>query len=251
MSAQTGFVSPGLGAQTQLGRNAPQMQMMSQRVGCGQGRGACLLSLKMDGRVPASQKKMLLNPPTALTRGGVLKICTEGAVQARQGQQVVLAAGASASGEAASGEADVSKADTDRRGHGQGFRNGFIGALTDTEFDRAIFALAIPALGSLIIEPVVRTLEAVMVGRLGAAPLGALSIGGSVVSVSFPLFNFFSYATTPLVARALAREDQKEASRLVAQGIWLSTIVGCSLGIDPTLTLDCVLPRARFSRNPA
>ena len=105
--------------------------------------------------------------------------------------------------------------DAGRRGHGKGFRNGFMGALTDTKFDKDIFALAIPALGSLIIEPVVRTLEAVMVGRLGAAPLGALSIGGSVVSVSFPLFNFFSYATTPMVARALARNDPDEASRLV------------------------------------
>ena len=27
-------------------------------------------------------------------------------------------------------------------------------------------------------------------------------IGGSVVSVSFPLFNFFSYATTPMVRQA-------------------------------------------------
>jgi Na+-driven multidrug efflux pump len=62
-----------------------------------------------------------------------------------------------------------------------------------------------------------RTLEAIMVGRLGAARLGALSIGGSVVSVAFPVFNFFSYATTPMVARALAKEDTKEASRLVSQ----------------------------------
>ena len=44
----------------------------------------------------------------------------------------------------------------------------FVGALFDTSFDRAIFALAIPALGSLIVEPLVRTAEAVMVGRLGA-----------------------------------------------------------------------------------
>ena len=43
-----------------------------------------------------------------------------------------------------------------------------MGALFDTSFDRAIFALAIPALGSLIVEPLVRTAEAVMVGRLGA-----------------------------------------------------------------------------------
>ena len=56
-----------------------------------------------------------------------------------------------------------------------------------------------------------------MVGQLGAARLGALSIGGSIVSVSFPVFNFFSYATTPMVARALAKQDPKEASRLVAQ----------------------------------
>ncbi|EKX33576.1 hypothetical protein GUITHDRAFT_120215 [Guillardia theta CCMP2712] len=129
-----------------------------------------------------------------------------------------------------SGKARLYGATETRRGHGGGFVNGLLGAVADREFDAAIFALAIPALGSLIIEPVVRTLEAVMVGRLGAAPLGALSIGGSVVSVSFPLFNFFSYATTPMVARALARDDPNEASRLVAQGIWLSTAVGCVLG---------------------
>lgn len=131
--------------------------------------------------------------------------------------------------------------DENRRSHGKGIRNGFMAALTDTKFDKAIFSLAIPALGSLIIEPVVRTVEAVMVGRLGAAPLGALSIGGSVVSVSFPLFNFFSYATTPMVARALARDDPNEASRLVAQGIWLSTIVGCSLGFFLFFGADKIL----------
>lgn len=87
--------------------------------------------------------------------------------------------------------------DENRRSHGKGIRNGFMAALTDTKFDKAIFSLAIPALGSLIIEPVVRTVEAVMVGRLGAAPLGALSIGGSVVSVSFPLFNFFFLCYDP------------------------------------------------------
>ncbi len=133
-----------------------------------------------------------------------------------------------------------------------------------------------------------RTLEAIMVGRLGAARLGALSIGGSVVSVSFPLFNFFSYATTPMVARALATNDTKEASRsvspsffltrsdpqkresqrflwclrqarekcvayfdfadcgrysyrLVAQGIWLSTVVGCSLMAVMLIFCDGIL----------
>lgn len=80
-----------------------------------------------------------------------------------------------------------------------------------------------------------------MVGRLGAARLGALSIGGSVVSVSFPLFNFFSYATTPMVARALAKSDTKEASRLVSQGIWLSTVVGLTLMAALLLFCDNIL----------
>ena len=41
-----------------------------------------------------------------------------------------------------------------RRGHGGGIWNGLVGAWEDRDFDKAIFALAIPALGSLIIEPV-------------------------------------------------------------------------------------------------
>lgn len=161
----------------------------------------------------------------------------------RGGELSRLAQAPGAGGESVEGAESEGADDDDagRRGHGKGFRNGFMGALTDTKFDKDIFALAIPALGSLIIEPVVRTLEAVMVGRLGAAPLGALSIGGSVVSVSFPLFNFFSYATTPMVARALARNDPDEASRLVAQGIWLSTMVGTALGFFMFFCADGIL----------
>ncbi|MFO7156839.1 MAG: MATE family efflux transporter [Pseudomonadota bacterium] len=92
--------------------------------------------------------------------------------------------------------------------------------------DRAILGLAVPALGSLAIDPLVSLVDSVFVGRLGPAPLGALAIDGAIFSLAFVGFNFLAYGTTPRVGRALGRGDREEAGRIVVQAMGLAALAG-------------------------
>jgi len=92
--------------------------------------------------------------------------------------------------------------------------------------DRAILGLAIPALGSLAIDPLVSLVDSIFVGRLGPAPLGALAIDGAIFSLAFVGFNFLAYGTTPRVGRALGRGDREEAGRIVVQAMGLAALAG-------------------------
>lgn len=64
------------------------------------------------------------------------------------------------------------------------------------------------------------------VGYLGASALGGVGIGNNVFNISFTCFNFLGLATTPAIARAFARSDRDEASRLIAQALWVALISG-------------------------
>ena len=55
--------------------------------------------------------------------------------------------------------------------------------------DREIAALAVPALGALAADPLVSLIDTAWVGRLGAAPLGALGVASAVFAVSFFFLN--------------------------------------------------------------
>lgn len=101
-----------------------------------------------------------------------------------------------------------------------------IRALRKNPHDRAILGLAIPALGSLAIDPLVSLVDTIFVGRLGPAPLGALAICGAIFSMAFLVFNFLAYGTTPRVGRALGRGDREAAGRTVLQALGLAVIAG-------------------------
>ncbi|HDH03407.1 MAG TPA: hypothetical protein ENH15_04095, partial [Actinobacteria bacterium] len=57
-----------------------------------------------------------------------------------------------------------------------------------TETDKAIFRLAIPALGALAAEPLVSLVDTAFVGRLGAASLAALGIDAAILGFAFFVF---------------------------------------------------------------
>ncbi len=71
--------------------------------------------------------------------------------------------------------------------------------------DRRILRLAVPALGTLAIDPLVSLTDTAFVARLGEVPLAALGVDTAVFSFSFFLFNFLAYGTTPLLAGAVGR----------------------------------------------
>lgn len=64
------------------------------------------------------------------------------------------------------------------------------------------------------------------VGHLGPSALGGVGIGNNVFNLSFTCFNFLGMATTPAIARAFGRQDTAEASRLIAQALWVALVSG-------------------------
>ncbi len=100
-------------------------------------------------------------------------------------------------------------------------------ALRITETDRAIFRLAIPALGALAAEPLVSLVDTAFVGRLGAAPLAALGIDAAILGFAFFVFTFLAYATTPLIASAVASGNDRQAASLAGQAL----ILGVGFGL--------------------
>lgn len=97
--------------------------------------------------------------------------------------------------------------------------------------DRAIAALAVPALGSLIAEPVLSLVDTAFIGRVGTDALGALGVAAAVFGVAFFLFNFLEYGTTTEVARAVGRGDVGAAGRATITAGVLAVACGSAVAI--------------------
>lgn len=68
-----------------------------------------------------------------------------------------------------------------------------------------------------------------MIGRLGAAPLAAVSLGNSLVFIAMSLGIGFSFAITPLIAEADGAEDIEQGRSYFHHGIILTTCMGVFL----------------------
>ncbi|MBO9532377.1 MAG: MATE family efflux transporter [Solirubrobacteraceae bacterium] len=89
--------------------------------------------------------------------------------------------------------------------------------------DRRIVAIAVPALGSLIAEPLYLLVDAAIVGHLGARELAALGIATQVLLTIVSLCVFLAYGTTTAVARAA---EARARAELGVQAAWLGAITG-------------------------
>jgi putative MATE family efflux protein len=96
-------------------------------------------------------------------------------------------------------------------------------------YDRDIFRLALPALGALAAEPLYVLIDTAIVGHLGRPQLAALGLAGAVLSGAFTIFNFLTYGTTAVVARAAGAGQQERAARLAVQALWVSLGIGVAL----------------------
>ncbi|HUJ54451.1 MAG TPA: MATE family efflux transporter [Gaiellaceae bacterium] len=95
--------------------------------------------------------------------------------------------------------------------------------------DREIGRLAIPALGALAAEPLYVLADTAIVGHLGRPQIAALGLAGTVLSGAFAIFNFLTYGTTAVVARASGAGEGERAARLAAQALWVSLGIGLVL----------------------
>lgn len=92
--------------------------------------------------------------------------------------------------------------------------------------DRAILRLAVPALAGLAADPLVSIIDTAFVGQLGSVPLAALGVNTSIFSMTFVIFNFLAYGTTPRVGRAVGEDDRAEAGRAVVRALTLAVLAG-------------------------
>ena len=97
--------------------------------------------------------------------------------------------------------------------------------------DRAILALAVPALGALAADPLYSVVDTVLVGHLGPRPLGALAIGTAAFTVSFWVFSFLAFGVTPKVAMLLGAGDRDGAGILGVQALLLAACLGAAVSV--------------------
>ncbi|MBV8065056.1 MAG: MATE family efflux transporter [Actinobacteria bacterium] len=95
--------------------------------------------------------------------------------------------------------------------------------------DREILRLALPALGALAAEPLYVLADTAIVGHLGRPQIAGLGLAGTVLESAFTIFNFLTYGTTAVVARASGAGRHGRAARLAAQALWLSLGIGLLL----------------------
>ncbi|WP_327263361.1 MATE family efflux transporter [Streptomyces sp. NBC_01232] len=95
--------------------------------------------------------------------------------------------------------------------------------------DREIFALAVPAFGALVAEPLFVMADSAIVGHLGTPQLAGLGIAAAVLTTAVSVFVFLAYATTAAVARRVGAGDLQAAIRQGMDGIWLALLLGAAV----------------------
>ncbi|WP_228991856.1 MATE family efflux transporter [Streptomyces sp. DH8] len=92
--------------------------------------------------------------------------------------------------------------------------------------DREIVALAVPAFGALVAEPLFVMVDSAVVGHLGTPQLAGLGIAAALLMTAVSIFVFLAYATTAAVARRVGAGDLPAAIRQGMDGIWLALLLG-------------------------
>lgn len=92
--------------------------------------------------------------------------------------------------------------------------------------DREIVALAVPAFGALVAEPLFVMADSAIVGHLGTAQLAGLGVASALLMTAVSVFVFLAYATTAAVARRVGAGDLQAAIRQGMDGIWLALLLG-------------------------
>ncbi|MFC4588057.1 MATE family efflux transporter [Sphaerisporangium corydalis] len=101
--------------------------------------------------------------------------------------------------------------------------------LTPRVGNREILALAVPAFGALVAEPLFILVDYAIVGRLGTVSLGALGIAGTALTSVVSVCVFLAYGTTAAVARQVGAGDLTRAVKLGVDGLWLAAAIGLAL----------------------
>lgn len=121
------------------------------------------------------------------------------------------------------------------------FSSSHLSAVSTPNLNRQILALAVPAFGALVAEPLFVLGDTAIVGHLGTAPLAGLTLGATVIQTLVGLMIFLSYSTTPAVARAFGAGDLRAAYISARNGLWAALLVGVVLALGMWLLAEPLL----------
>ena len=93
--------------------------------------------------------------------------------------------------------------------------------------DVEIARLAVPALGTLVAEPLYVLADTAIVGRLGTDELAGLALATTVLLAVHTLTIFLTYGTTAAVSRLIGGGRERDAAHQSVQGLWLALLLGC------------------------
>lgn len=89
--------------------------------------------------------------------------------------------------------------------------------------------LAFPVMLSQLGQVLVGTADSIMVGQIGTIPLAASTLANSIFIVVMIFGIGTSFSISPLVANADGEKNQKQISRILKNGLLISTILGILL----------------------
>ncbi|MGX5358661.1 MATE family efflux transporter [Kocuria sp. KH4] len=95
--------------------------------------------------------------------------------------------------------------------------------------NRQILALAVPAFGALVAEPLFLLADTAIVGHLGTPQLAGVGVAAALVQTVVGLMVFLAYSTTPAVARHLGAGRPAEAVAVGRDGLWVAAGLGVVL----------------------
>jgi MATE family multidrug resistance protein len=89
--------------------------------------------------------------------------------------------------------------------------------------------IAVPIMVGQVAHLLVALADNIMVGELGAAPLAAVSLGNALIFIALSIGIGFSFAITPLVAEADAKDDSEKVKSVFHLGFLLCLVLGILL----------------------
>jgi len=97
--------------------------------------------------------------------------------------------------------------------------------------------LGLPLIGSHVAQLAITITDTVMLGWYAVEALAAVTLASSFAFVIFIVGSGFAFAVLPMVASAMAEDDETQVRRVTRMGMWISALYGA-----------CVLPLMIWSK---
>jgi len=117
--------------------------------------------------------------------------------------------------------------------------------------DREVLALALPALGALVAEPLYVLGDTAIIGHLGTVPLAGLALAGLLLAEILGFCTFLEYGTTARAARLYGAGRHEAALDAGVQATWLALGLGAVLVVTVELAAEPALHAMAGGSTPA